>query len=329
MEAVPAVDEIGEAIIDPHRPIVDSHFHFVHQDEVRYEVEEYRKDISSGHNIVKSIFIECSQDLDSGLPPLLKPVAETEYAVRLAAKALQQNAFSVAGIVARVDLALGNGVEEALDAHRNIAGDLLKGIRQIAIWDIHVPSFSTFFAPRDLYEQTAFRQGLRRLGKMGLSFDAWHYHHQLRDFIKLACATPDTLLILDHFGTPLGVGPYRERRKEIFELWRKDIRELAKCPNVVAKLGGLAMKDNGFGWDKATAAPSSDTFVSAQAPYYHHAIECFGAERCMFESNFPVDKSSVSFAVLFNGFKKIASCYSASEQDFLFYRTAHRVYRLS
>jgi len=332
MEPKWKADEVFETIIDPHRPIIDAHFHFLRSPEFTYEIEEYGRDTSSGHNIIKSIFIEGIQDFDGEYPPHLKPVSETEYAAHLAMRAREQKGVTVAGIVGRADLSLGDAVEEVLNAHLTTAGDLLKGIRQIAIREPYVNAVSVpeaCFAPGDLYEQPAFRRGLKRLGQMGLSFDAWHYHHQLQDFIKLARATPETLLILDHFGTPLGVGPYRERRKEIFDRWRKDIAELAKCPNVVAKLGGLAMRDNGFGWDEAQNPPSSDIFVSAQAPYYHHTIECFGAERCMFESNFPVDKMSLPYHILFNGFKKIANCYSANEQEFLFYHTADRTYRLS
>lgn len=325
-------NEAFETIIDPDRPIIDSHFHFVHGSEFAYEVEEYGRDISSGHNIVKSVFIECSQEFDGPYTGSLKAVSETEYAARLAMRSWEQKGVTVAGIVGRADLSIGEAVEEVLNAHQTAAGKLLKGIRQIGVRDPYANALSlpeVFFAPSDLYEQPAFRRGLRRLGKMGLSFDAWHYHHQLPDFIRLARATPDTLLILDHFGTPLGVGPYRERRVEVFDRWRKDIAELAKCPNVVAKLGGMAMRDNGFGWDEAQSPPSSYMFVSAQAPYYHHTIECFGAERCMFESNFPVDRISLPYHILFNGFKKIANCYSDNEQGFLFYHTADRTYRLS
>lgn len=331
MEPGLAADEVQETIIDPDRPIIDAHFHFLRSPGYAYEIAEYERDTHSGHNIVKSVFIECCQDFERKYPPHLMAIGETEYAVGLAMAARERGGTEIAGIVARADLSLGDAVEEVLNAHLAAAGDLFKGIRQIAIRDPYPNAVSVpeYFAPHDLYEQAAFRRGLRRLGKMGFSFDAWHYHHQLPDFINLARATPDTLLILDHFGTPLGVGSYRERRKEIFDRWRKDIAELAKCPNVVAKLGGLAMRDNGFGWDEAHTPPSSDVFVSAQAPYYHHTIACFGAERCMFESNFPVDKMSLPYHILFNGFKKIANCYSANEQEFLFYHTADRTYRLS
>jgi len=180
-----------------------------------------------------------------------------------------------------------------------------------------------------LYADPAFRAGVARLGARGLTYDTWHYHHQNRDFLALARAVPDTQMVLDHFGTPLGVGAYAGRREEIFEDWLVSIAEIAKCENVVAKLGGLAMPDNGFGWNLAERPPTSDEFVAQQARYYVHTIECFGPERCMFESNFPVDRLSISYGVLWNGFKKIAAPFSPSERDAMFFGTATRVYRLA
>ena len=167
------------------------------------------------------------------------------------------------------------------------------------------------------------------LGRLGLTYDTWHYHHQNRDFAALARAVPETTIVLDHFGTPLGVGPYAGKRDEIFDTWRRDIAEIARCPNVVAKLGGLAMPDNGFGWDKRDRPASSDELVAAQGRYYRHTIECFGPERCMFESNFPVDRRSISYRVVWNAFKKIAAGFSEDERDAMFRGTATRIYRLA
>jgi predicted TIM-barrel fold metal-dependent hydrolase len=163
---------------------------------------------------------------------------------------------------------------------------------------------------------------------MGYSYDTWHFHMQNRAFLSLAQAVPEATMVLDHFGTPLGVGGYADQREEIFTQWSKDIASIAQCPNVYAKLGGLAMIDNGFGWDAQDRPPTSDEFVAAQRRYYEHAIACFGPERCMFESNFPVDRLSISYPVLWNGLKKIAAQYSESEQDAMFYGTAAKVYRI-
>jgi predicted TIM-barrel fold metal-dependent hydrolase len=176
--------------------------------------------------------------------------------------------------------------------------------------------------------RTDFRRGLARLGELGFTYDTWHYHHQNADFAALARAVPDTVMILDHFGTPLGVGPYATQREEIYARWREDLAAIAECPNVIAKIGGLAMPDNGFGWNTAASPPSSDTFVAAQERYYLHAIDVFGPERCMFESNFPVDKRSLSYSVLYNGLKKIAARFTDVEQDQMFSGTARRIYGL-
>ena len=172
-------------------------------------------------------------------------------------------------------------------------------------------------------------RGVAALGARGQTYDTWHYHHQNGNFAELARAVTGTTLILDHFGTPLGVGPYQGKREEIFEQWKQDIEAIALCPNVVAKLGGLAMPDNGFGWNTRATPASSDELVSAQQDYYLHAIDCFGPERCMFESNFPVDRWSLSYHVYWNAMKKIVGRYSEAEQTAMFSGTATRIYNLS
>jgi predicted TIM-barrel fold metal-dependent hydrolase len=166
------------------------------------------------------------------------------------------------------------------------------------------------------------------LGRLGHTHDNFHYFHQNRDFLDLARAVPETTMVLDHFGAPLGVGPYADRREEIYAQWRKDITDIAKCPNVVAKLGGLAMPNNGFGWDLRETPATSDELIEAQKRYYMHTIESFGPDRCMFESNFPVDRSSISYHVVWNAFKKMVSDFSEDEKHALFYGTAARVYRI-
>jgi predicted TIM-barrel fold metal-dependent hydrolase len=184
-------------------------------------------------------------------------------------------------------------------------------------------------APEGLYLDAAFRSGVKLLGTRGLTYDTWHYHYQNREFLELARAVPGTTMVLDHFGTPLGVGPYASEREAIFKQWKLDITELARCENVVAKIGGLAMPDNGFGWNAAARPPTSDEFLAAQARYYRHTIETFGPERCMFESNFPVDRFSLSYRTVWNAFKKLTADFSASERTAMFSGTARRVYKLA
>ena len=210
----------------------------------------------------------------------------------------------ICAIIPFADLRMGEDVVEVLDAHEELAEGRFRGIRHALAHSVH-PEDMFIVGPseKDLYLDKDFQSGVRLLGNMVLTYESWHYHYQNPEFAAVARSAPDTQMILDHFGTPLGVGPYASQTEEIFEQWKKDIADIASCENVVAKLGGLAMPDNGFGWDKRDMPPTSDEFVEAQRRYYLHTIDCFGPDRCMFESNFPVDRRSLSYAVLYNGLK--------------------------
>ena len=181
---------------------------------------------------------------------------------------------------------------------------------------------------RIVYLDAEFQRGVRALGARGVTYDTWHFHPQNKEFLALARACPETTIILDHFGTPMGTCRFAGTREDRFGQWQEEMAAIAECPNVVVKLGGLAMPVNGFGWDGRAMPPGSDEFVEAQAHYYHHMIEVFGPERCMFESNFPVDKLSVSYVVYWNAMKKIASRYDAVARDALFRGTSNRIYRI-
>jgi len=327
--------QVQEDIIDPERPIIDPHHHLWRKRFGRdYLLEEHWRDTASGHNIHKTVFIECRAFYLREGPEHLRPSGETAYIAQLAAQSLQQSIHPpIAGIVAHTDLTLAGRAPELFDElmtiHEEHCLGLFCGIRHAGARDARpedllIPGQ----APAYLYGREDFRQGLRALAARGLVYDTWHYHHQNVDFIDLAEAVPETTMVLDHFGTPLGVGIYRGSRDAIFEQWKDDIRRLARYPNVYAKLGGLAMPDNGFGWDTRALPPTSDEFVAAQKRYYMHTLECFGPERCMFESNFPVDRLSVSYPVLWNGFKKMVADFSEDEKHALFYGTAERVYGL-
>ena len=275
--------------------------------------------------------MECHAGYREEGPEHLKVLGETEFVKKIADDSAEEgnSRAVISGIVAHADLMLGDAVEEVLDKHAEIAGDLFKGIRHAGACDDDPSALSIpGRAPKGLYLRKDFQEGMKVLGLKGLTYDTWHYHHQNQDYAKLAQAVPDTVMVLDHFGTPLGVGRFAGKREEIFKQWKKDIAEIAKCENVYAKIGGLAMPDNGFGWDKAPVPPTSDAFVAAQKQYYLHAIECFGPERCMFESNFPVDKRSLPYHVAWNGFKKIAADFSEDEKNAMFSGTAMKVYRL-
>jgi L-fuconolactonase len=294
-------------------------------------LEDLWKDTGSGHKVTKTVFIECRTHYRETGPDYLKSVGETEFVADIAGRSAAAGGTQavVAGIVGHVDLDRWDVLEEALAMHEAASQGLLRGIRHAGARHPHPEEgHNSGRYPPGLFLNEAFQAGVRFLGQRGYTYESYHYHTQLRDFAVLAKAAPETTIILDHFGTPLGTGYFKDRREEVFQQWQADIRELADCANVFAKLGGLAMPDNGFGWHEAAKPATSDELVAAQKRYYLHTIECFGVNRCMFESNFPVDKVSVSYAVLWNAFKKMVADFSNDEKDMLFYRTAAKVYRL-
>jgi predicted TIM-barrel fold metal-dependent hydrolase len=295
----------------------------------KYELSNLWQDTDSGHNIEKTVFIDCHSNYRKDGPLHLRPVGETEYVAEVAAQsAAQAGKADIAGIVGHANMELGAAAEEVLLAHEAAGNGLFRGIRHAGASDDSGALSISGGAAADLYARPEFRAGITKLGEMGYSYDTWHYHTQNLAFLDLARAVPGTQMILDHFGTPLGVGPWSGKREAVFEQWQSDIAAIATCGNVVAKLGGLAMPDNGFGWHQRETPPTSDEFVAAQERYFRHTIDCFGPERCMFESNFPVDRMSISYHVLWNGMKKIAASYYSAEQHAMFYGTAKRVYRL-
>ena len=325
------LDQVQEVVIDPGRAIVDPHHHLWDRPERgSYLLDDLRADTGSGHHVTDTVFVECGAGYLQDGPEHLRPVGETAFVAAIAAESRRSPGARISGIVARADLRLGADLlGEVLDAHEAAGDGLFRGIRHAGARDEHREALTIpGSAPAGLYADPDFRAGVALLGERGLTYDTWHYHHQNADFAALAEAVPGTTMVLDHFGTPLGVGPYEGRRDEIFATWEDDIAAIAEHGNVVAKLGGLAMPDNGFGWHLAERPPTSDDLVAAQGRYYRHALECFGADRCMFESNFPVDRWSLSYPVLYNAFKKMAAERPDAEQDALFSGTARRVYRL-
>ena len=225
-----------------------------------------------------------------------------------------------------VDLLAPDDLDALLDAHAEAGEGLFRGIRHAAAWDASdAIRPSHHHPPPHLYLDATFRRGFARLAARGLTFDAWLFHPQIPELTDLARAFPDASIILDHLGGPLGIGPYAGRRDDYFPEWRADMAGLATCPNVTVKLGGMAMPINGWDWHK-TGAPDSAAFAAAQGDWYRAAIDLFGPDRCMFESNFPVDRASLSYRTLWNGLKRIAAPYSEAEKDLMFRGTAARVY---
>ncbi len=325
------LDQVQEDILEPERPICDPHHHLWDRGGNRYLLDELLADTGSGHNVVSTVFVECRSMYRVDGPEALRPVGETEFVQGVAAMTASGGYGDIracAGIVSFADLTLGDDVVPVLEAHLAASPNRFRGIRHASGWD---PSpdirNSHTNPPEGLLGDENFRRGFAHLGRMGLTFDAWLYHPQIPELTALARAFPDVTIILDHFGGPLGTGPYEGKHDEIFETWMADIAELATCGNVVAKLGGINMPINGFGWETRPKPPTSEELAEATKRYYLHTIEHFGPERCMFESNFPVDKASVSYPVLWNAFKRMVSDFRDDEKAALFHDTAARVYR--
>jgi predicted TIM-barrel fold metal-dependent hydrolase len=295
-------------------------------------MDEIVADLKSGHNIVSTVFIQCGAMYKADGPEAMRVIGETEFVNGVAAMSASGSygpTRIAAGIVGTADLTLGEAVAPVLEAHMQAGGGRFRGIRHIVAWDAAGAAIQNrpMPAPHLCFDQT-FRTGFAQLARYGMSFEAWCYHPQIKELIDLARAFPETTIILNHFGGPLGVGPYVGKHAEILPQWRKDIAELATCGNVVAKLGGINMEINGFGWHEQERPPTSQELMEATQPYYEHTIEQFGTERCMFESNFPVDKVSCSYNVLWNSFKRLTMQYSSTDKAEIFHDTATRIYRL-
>ena len=322
--------QVVEEVLEPERRIIDTHHHFFEAGEgfPFYDLSSFWADTET-HNVEQTVYVQCWEGYRKTGPEEMMVVGETEWVDGIATQAAKHpEAAQIGAIVGTAELRMAAKVRPILEAHR-AASALFRGIRLIAAWDA-CEDVMTMPGLHDgnLYGDSAFREGFAVLADMGLSFDAYHYHHQNRYLTDLARAFPSARIVNNHLGTPLGVGPYAGRKDEVFEQWARDIAELATCPNVFMKLGGLAMPWNGFGFHSAPAPPSSDELVARQGRYYHHAIQHFGPERCMFESNFPVDKCALSYTVLWNAFKKMASRYTEAERDRMFRGTASEFYRL-
>jgi predicted TIM-barrel fold metal-dependent hydrolase len=323
----------AEPILEPDLPIIDPHHHLWDRPGWRYMHPEFFADLASGHNVIATVFVQARAMHRADGPEAIRPVGETEFVngvAAMGASGIYGACRPCAGIVGHADLRLGAAVEPVLHAHLRAGGGRFRGIRHIVAWDADPTVLNPGNpAPPGLLADAAFREGFARLAPLDLSFEAWLYHPQIPELTALARAFPGTAIVLNHVGGPLGIGAYAGRHREIFPGWAASIRELATCPNVFVKLGGLGMRINGFGFEDKPLPPSSDDLGAAWKPYFDTCIEAFGAGRCMYESNFPVDKGSYSYPVFWNACKKLAAGASAPEKDALFRGSAARFYRLA
>jgi L-fuconolactonase len=344
-----------EPIIEPGLPIVDAHHHLwflpeaalaameardsisaralvpTFRQHARYLFDEFLADVNSGHNVLASVFVDAHAMYRARGAEEMKSVGEVEFVngvAAMAASGVFGGVMAGAGIVGGVDLTLGEKVDEVLGAHLAAGGSRYRGVRCSAMYDEDPSILGEGVGVPHLLLDPEFRTGFKRLRRFGLTFDALILEPQLPDLIDLARVFPDTQIILNHVGAAVGVGRYAGRREERFAAWRESMRTLSTCPNVAVKLGGFGIPFGGFKSFLASPALTSEQLAQEWRPYIETSIEAFGAKRCMFESNFPVDATVGSYAVLWNAFKRLASGASREEKLALFSGTAKQIYRL-
>lgn len=325
--------KVSEPVLEPDLPSVDPHHHLWERGDMIYMYRDLLEDLQAGHNIVSTVFIDCRSMYRKEGPTELRPIGETEFVNGVAAMFASGSygtSRACAGIVSYADLRLGAKAREVLEAQVAAGNGRFRGIRYATGWDKHGEIRPTHTnPPQGLMADKTWREGFAQLGKLGLTFDAWLYHPQLSELGELAGAFPDIAIILDHVGGPLGYGPYGSRHKEEFAAWKASMATLARHANVTVKVGGLGMPMGWFDFYDRPAPPTSQMLADAFKPWVETCIELFGAERCMFESNFPVDKGSYSYRTLWNAFKRLTKKVSNQERQDLFEGTASQVYRLN
>lgn len=325
-----------EAVIEPDLPVVDTHHHLYQRPGIRYLLEDYLADTATGHDLRASVFVQARAMLRADAPAHLQPLGEVEFVngvAAMSASGLYGPSRVCAGIVGFADLTLGAAVRPVLEGliqaggGHAAKGGRFCGIRQTLCWDTDTPLLNSAYpTTATMADSPEFRAGFAELVSMGLLFEAWAFFHQLPAVARLARAFPDTVIVLNHLGGILRVRDYVSR--PVFPTWAEGISELASLPNVVVKLSGLGMRIGGFGFESADAPPSSADLAQAWKPWVDHALASFGPERCMYGSNFPVDKGSYSFKVGVNALKRLVAHLPRTDREAVFWRTAKRVYSL-
>lgn len=322
--------QVHEEALAPEVSVVDPHHHLWDRGGSPYFLDAILADAATGHTVEATIYLEAHTRYRTEGTDHLKPVGEVAFAAEIAEESARRGGPKVcAGIVGHADMRIGDGLEEIVDAMEEAGCGRFRGIRHVAAWhpDPSVKGTITN-PPPDLLRHEGTRRAIKVLERHGHSFETWALHTQLGDLLDLARSAPDLTVIMDHAGGAIGMGPYAGRRDLAFAEWRQAIRALATAPNVRAKIGGFGMRLWGFDFGARAMPPSSEELAAAIRPYVEELVGAFGPERCMFESNFPVDKGSFGYVVLWNAFKRVASQYSASDIKALMSGTATRVYQL-
>jgi L-fuconolactonase len=329
----------AEAAIDPDLPVIDTHHHlFDRGSEVvvhvtrrsRYLIDDYLEGLG-GHNVIATVAVEAHSMYRSDGPVALRPVGETEFLngqAAMAASGAYGRCRVLAGIVSYADLRIGDGAREVLEAHVAAAPRRFVGIRQAALWDEDPTILGDMFGVgAQLYARDDFRRGFACLAALGLSFDAFCLAPQLPDIADLARAFPTTSIVLDHVGNPVGIGRHQGRLEAAYEQWRTDMAEIAACSNVTVKLGGLGTFLTSLPSFLASPPFSSEQLADEWRPWIAEAIELFGPDRAMFESNLPTDGAG-TFGTVCNAFKRLTADLAPADRQAIFAGTATRVYRL-
>jgi predicted TIM-barrel fold metal-dependent hydrolase len=320
---------MSEPVLDPDLPICDAHHHLwtARPGAAQYTLDELRADTSSGHRVVRTVFVECHSHYRSDGPAELRPVGEVEWVASIADEADRRaDGPPIAAIVGHADLTLGAAVQPVLEALDEAGRGRFRRVRHNTAWDAS-PMGNNAGGPGLLGDE-AFRAGVRTLGRLDLSFDAMAYHTQLDELADLARACPDVRIVVDHLGIPLAGGPYRGRAEEVRAHWRDGLGAVARCPNTVLKIGALIRPLTGEKWDRRGVTATSEEIAGAWRAEVRFALDVFGPARCLLESNFPVDKACYGYVELWNAFKRMTADCSADERRDLFHDTAARAYRL-
>lgn len=329
---------LEEEPLEPDLPIVDSHHHLYDRPGSRYLLDDILLDFANGHNVRASVFVQARAMLRADAPPIEQPIGETEFAngvAAMCASGIYGETRICAAIVGYADLMRGDEIKPVLERHIAVAGGPVadggrfRGVRQSLTWDADASLTNPAYPLSEhMMDSPGFRAGFSHLAPLGLSFEAWAFFHQLRRVSALARAFPETQIVLNHCGGVIGIAGYQGRRDEVFQKWKAGLLELASCPNVMIKLSGLGMRLGGFGFEARDRAPSSTELAVAWRPWIATCIEAFGPSRCMYGSNFPVDKGSYAHGVGLNALKRLAQAASSEEKADIFWRSAATFYRL-
>ena len=323
--------QVAEPAVEPELPVIDPHHHLWDVESAFYHAPELVADVNSGHRVLATVFVECKAHFDADAPAGFAPVGETRFAVAQAqdaARLPRGHAGLVQGIVAYGD-PFAADPQAVLEAHLEAGQGRMRGVRVRAAWHAD-PAFAAPHGGPD--EHTIDSPELDRycamLAEMGLVLDLWVYHTQLDQAAALARRHPKLAIVLNHCGGPLGIGPYANRCVEVREAWSRSLAGVASNDNVTVKIGGLAMPRTGLSFADAAKPPTGFELVERWTPYVRTCIDLFGAERSMFESNFPVDKGSTNYVSVWNAFKILCAGYPAAARRALLAGTANRVYAL-